>query len=825
MDSNEEIIEGLSSSSPFTDYESLLERFFNNEMVWIKSFYKELEVGIKLAKSIKILKWFWIDVYIRPERQITRIKLKEPFFDDSVVVLWEEAFGFNLPHLINGIGIGEQYQKRGIATCLYHFLDKLTQRRGKRWLVTTYPFNPKILSIYKKIFKEIEIKPLNPFFSSLISFIGKKLFEIDSICKLEYSRQWIPIDALDLGTLESTSFLLTKAIRGSNQNNLKGEKTASSSSLKVCIQNTPNYKEKALKEMIKLVKETDIEGIEFVLSLEIMEYLKKLKKEVLELKERGICIQTHAPVGVNPVIPYHREILFQALETSKLLEAEVMTLHPEGKIEEFAGYLYLLAKKAKEFNIKIAVENTPGFKPQKMNKLFERLEIISKITKFKDIPFYVGICFDIGHAHIRGNPVNYLKKLNPSIKIYNVHIHDNWGDEDEHLRIGKGIIDFREVFEELSRREYSENMVMEYQTDKVSFIEDMQLIKKWWRLSQEKRKSSSSIDFDNFNKQRKEDKRDKIEVWTEDIVIFLKNLIKKIETERENKKLFIKKLCLYLDIPPTTYQGWREGRTPIQSFYLKKLVDYFNLEERFSDEENKLWQKYQEMTPKDLKYLVKISSVPYSLVRKVIETLREIKDIDLKKISTNKGIPLILLKQWKDKTKIPLHPLYLKKIIEELNLRSLLSEEEKNWLENKWEEIEIRKAIIPYYKRVGEATLREVARKLGVSYESVRLDTLKIARKIKWIVLAEEHNLIDLTEEGPKLLKKLNIHTLTFEEIEILFRCGIFDRRVYKVLKKLLEYRRKNPQEFIKEDILSKIKTKGVGKKTIEKIKSYIEFD
>ncbi|HEC69242.1 MAG TPA: methyltransferase domain-containing protein, partial [Candidatus Omnitrophica bacterium] len=207
-----------SSSFALSIEDELLERFFDNEMVWIENFYGEpKQIGIKPAKSIRILKWFWVDVYIRPERWITRIKLKEPFFDDSVVVLWEEAFGFNLPHLINGIGIGEQYQKRGIATCLYHFLDKLTQRRGKRWLVTTYPFNPKILSIYKKIFKEIEIKPLNPFLSSLISFIWKNLFEIDSICKLEYSRQWIPIDALDLGTLKSTSLLLAKAIRGSNQ--------------------------------------------------------------------------------------------------------------------------------------------------------------------------------------------------------------------------------------------------------------------------------------------------------------------------------------------------------------------------------------------------------------------------------------------------------------------------------------------------------------------------------------------------------------------------------------------------------------------------------
>ncbi|RKY41746.1 MAG: hypothetical protein DRP80_07490, partial [Candidatus Omnitrophota bacterium] len=51
MDSNEKITEELSSSSPLTDYENLLKRFFNNEREWIKSFHKELEVGIELAKS------------------------------------------------------------------------------------------------------------------------------------------------------------------------------------------------------------------------------------------------------------------------------------------------------------------------------------------------------------------------------------------------------------------------------------------------------------------------------------------------------------------------------------------------------------------------------------------------------------------------------------------------------------------------------------------------------------------------------------------------------------------------------------------------------
>jgi len=59
---------------------------------------------------------------------------------------------------------------------------------------------------------------------------------------------------------------------------------------------------------------------------------------------------------------------------------------------------------------------------------------------------HAGFCFDIGHWHVFGRTdiAGWLGKLRPYLG--QLHLHDNLGDTDSHLALGRGNIDFSSVF-------------------------------------------------------------------------------------------------------------------------------------------------------------------------------------------------------------------------------------------------------------------------------------------------------------------------------------------------------------------------------------------
>ena len=63
------------------------------------------------------------------------------------------------------------------------------------------------------------------------------------------------------------------------------------------------------------------------------------------------------------------------------------------------------------------------------------------------------LCLDIGHAHCMSpHPVEeWAQKL--AGEITHLHIHDNHGERDEHLGLGKGTIQVREVLKNFQGRE------------------------------------------------------------------------------------------------------------------------------------------------------------------------------------------------------------------------------------------------------------------------------------------------------------------------------------------------------------------------------------
>lgn len=89
-------------------------------------------------------------------------------------------------------------------------------------------------------------------------------------------------------------------------------------------------------------------------------------------------------------------------------------------------------------NVRFAVENTPV--PS------GRVEVVMDIAA-RYPGDRVGVCLDLGHAHIEGGVRNGIRESAP--RLIHVHASDNHGQRDDHLVPGRGGIAWREVFFEL----------------------------------------------------------------------------------------------------------------------------------------------------------------------------------------------------------------------------------------------------------------------------------------------------------------------------------------------------------------------------------------
>ncbi len=81
------------------------------------------------------------------------------------------------------------------------------------------------------------------------------------------------------------------------------------------------------------------------------------------------------------------------------------------------------------------LENVYEHRPDEILELFERLHTQN-----------VGLCLDCGHltAFGRAPLEEWLDVLGPFIG--QLHLHDNGGKKDDHLAMGRGLIDFRPLF-------------------------------------------------------------------------------------------------------------------------------------------------------------------------------------------------------------------------------------------------------------------------------------------------------------------------------------------------------------------------------------------
>jgi hypothetical protein len=109
---------------------------------------------------------------------------------------------------------------------------------------------------------------------------------------------------------------------------------------------------------------------------------------------------------------------------------------------------------AKPLGMRLLLENIPNAltAPEQLVRLIQTLG-------YDDI----GVCLDLGHAHLDPGVEEAIAILKPWIR--SVHVHDNHGVKDEHLWPGEGTVDFPRTMELLRRAPQVPALVLEIEGD------------------------------------------------------------------------------------------------------------------------------------------------------------------------------------------------------------------------------------------------------------------------------------------------------------------------------------------------------------------------
>ena len=113
----------------------------------------------------------------------------------------------------------------------------------------------------------------------------------------------------------------------------------------------------------------------------------------------------------------------------------------------------LLIKMANDYGVKIAIENVPEPYPFLMKS-------VEDFTRFyEEVNEDMGLVFDVGHANLNRQIERFLTVF--ADKIVHIHAHDNDGKDDQHLGIGHGTIDWKNVANLLKKVSYDKTVIVE----------------------------------------------------------------------------------------------------------------------------------------------------------------------------------------------------------------------------------------------------------------------------------------------------------------------------------------------------------------------------
>lgn len=213
------------------------------------------------------------------------------------------------------------------------------------------------------------------------------------------------------------------------------------------------------------------------------------KRRVKKLKEIAktydLTFVVHAPwAGINIATPnpsLRRAVLKRlkhSIEIAGQLECCLWLFHPGSKTG--LSHIYpgkdwqlnlnsvrILLKASRREGVRVAIENTPEPFPSLMKDVedFHRFYI--------ELEDDIGMVLDVAHANLNNQIQDFLEQF--SKKIVHIHASDNKGNNDLHLGIGHGNIDWKKVANLIKEARF-DNLIMIESTDHVK--ESLQFLRK-----------------------------------------------------------------------------------------------------------------------------------------------------------------------------------------------------------------------------------------------------------------------------------------------------------------------------------------------------------
>lgn len=228
---------------------------------------------------------------------------------------------------------------------------------------------------------------------------------------------------------------------------------------------SPNFSLLAFDEMLSSISE----------EFDLWEIVAELEHELSEIESKisyaidsyDMIFQIHGPIAdLNIGSPSERlrraslKELFHIMDSCERLSIPLLTIHPGSAVAygndikdrvhiETRRSIEAIDERLEDMHLRVALENMP---PARWSIGCDAEELMALIRDTS-----LGICLDVGHAHLAGSLEGFLHN---DIPIMNVHLHDNNGEFDDHLVLGDGEIDIRSVFAILGRF-YDMNYIIE----------------------------------------------------------------------------------------------------------------------------------------------------------------------------------------------------------------------------------------------------------------------------------------------------------------------------------------------------------------------------
>jgi sugar phosphate isomerase/epimerase len=117
-----------------------------------------------------------------------------------------------------------------------------------------------------------------------------------------------------------------------------------------------------------------------------------------------------------------------------------------------------LLKLCEELDVMLALENLNRIEQGELFYLGDNTADLNLIFERAHSP-KLGLCLDLGHAHICEGHQAYLDRFGS--RIISIHYHDNNGTEDTHLNIGQGTVDWPAVAKSLKAMAYKGPFISE----------------------------------------------------------------------------------------------------------------------------------------------------------------------------------------------------------------------------------------------------------------------------------------------------------------------------------------------------------------------------